>query len=305
MRLIVEGAGDKKSTGIGELEVLDTKVMRWRSGKVFVRYLYKDLIEALAKDMCRNVADGYDNVVVCEGPEGSGKSNLMYHVLSAYQLAHTGREFDLEKQYTYEMEEFKEKLREGDSSRTTYWMDEGSNIANNRDWNTQGNKDLVAFLEMMRSRSITFGMCIPHHERLDVYIREHRIRYLLRCGAMDFDHSEAKPRGYFELKKRNEYGRMITIGYGTYDPMPEEAKKTYEAIKLRSQEKKITQITDGGDAPGAKYKKKYEEQCKKEDYILLKMYNAGVDREELMETFGISSMQVLYNRISKARKALE
>lgn len=305
MRMIVEGPGDVKGTGIGEAKIKDLRVMQYRTGKVFVRYLFEDLIRILAEDMVKNVHDGFDNIVVIQGPEGSGKSNLAYYLASAYEEARKAPAFDMTKQYVYDTEAFSEKLKEGQDQRGTFWMDEGSNIANNRDWQSDNNKNLIALLEMMRSRGWTLIFCIPHHERLDKYIREHRMRYLITCSQFTFDHLGTRDRGFFEVKKRNPFGYMSTVGYGEYDVMPPEKKEIYEKLKLDAQEKKIKSVVEPEGGAGAKYKGKYEAKCKEADIGLLLAYNAGAPMEDLMHAFHIESPKTFYNRLSKARKHIE
>ena len=297
MRFEIAGVGDTWKTDIGDTVVEDMTVVRWPNGKVYVQYLVKDLVQLLAADMHKNIRDGYDNVVVVEGPEGSGKSNLAYAICKAYD-----QDFDVTKQYVYNTDAFKEKLNSGDDRHSVFWMDEGSNIANNRDWNTVDNKDLIGLLETCRSRGWTIVMCIPTHERLDVYIREHRIRYLLKCGPRKFDVSGYKERGYFELQKKSPWGKMETVGYGSYDKIPEEVKDTYEGIKADSQRKLIDQVINP-EAPGSKYKAKYEAKCKETDDILLRLYDSKkCDKESLMQLFGIESEKTFENKIYKARR---
>lgn len=305
MRMIVEGPGDVKGTGIGEAKIKDLKIMSYRSGKVFIRYLFEDLVKVLAEDMVRNVRDGFDNVIVIQGPEGSGKSNLAYWIASAYEEARKAPEFDLEKQYVYDTDAFSDKLKEGQDQRGTFWMDEGSNIANNRDWQSDNNKNLIALLEMMRSRGWTLIFCIPHHERLDKYIREHRMRYLITCSQFSFDNLGTRARGFFEVKKRNPFGYMTTVGYGEYDPMPPEKKEIYEKLKLEAQEKKIKSVVEPEQSNGSKYKGKYEAKCKEADIGLLMAYNAGASMDDLMKAYGIEKPQTFYNRLTKARKLAE
>lgn len=301
MRINVAGPGDEKSTQIGSCIIKDIALMKWRkSGKIFVRYLLDDLLDRLAEDMVSNIRNGWDNVIEINGPEGSGKSNLAYALASKYSEK-CGKTFDLTKHYMYDMEIFKEKLKEDNSHGQTFWMDEGSNIANNRDWNTTGNKDLVAYVEMMRSRGHCLIFCIPTHERLDVYLREHRVKYILHCEAYKFDNLGERTRGFFELRKRNAYGSMELVGYGEYSPMPPEAKEVYEKLKLESQDRKIKEISGEDNAPGAKYKKMYEDQSKIINKAMLDMHNSGIDDEHIMSLFGIESKKTFINRLSKAR----
>lgn len=296
MRMHISGIGDTQATGIGEGEVLDYEICRWASGKVYIRYLIKDLIGLLAKDMHQNIRNGYDNFVVIEGPEGSGKSNLAYAICKAFDP-----DFNMCQQYLYDITQFKQKLREGNDIRSTFWMDEGSNVANNREWNTQDSKNFVGILEMCRSRGYTIVMCIPTHERLDCYIRDHRMRYLIRCGPMNFANEGPKERGYFEVKKRTPYGKFETVGYGLYPKIPDDQKQIYEKIKLQSQTDMIKEVVDPSTGPGVKYKQKYEASCKQMDRILLALHDSGKSNAELMDLFGITSKKTLTNRLSRAR----
>ena len=296
MRIQIAGAGEKWKTPIGVCEIEDMELMKWSSGKVFIRYLLKDLLQELAIDMHRNIKDNYDNLVVIEGPEGSGKSNLAWNLCKAFDA-----NFSVTENYIYSVEDFKDRLRAGHDIRATFWMDEGSNIANNRDWNTQDNKSFVEILEMMRSRGHTLIMCIPSHDRLDVYIREFRMKYLIKCEPMSFPAEGQKDRGYFELRKRTPYGKMEIVGYGKYTAIPKEEKIQYEKLKLESQEKKIKSVVDG-DSPGAKYKQKYEESERDKKRILLQLYNSGMPKDALMQLFGYTSESTFFNSLTKAKK---
>lgn len=299
MIVTVSQEGEEWETAIGKLKVLDAEIYRWQSGKLFIRYLLDDLIGELAKDMKKNVADNYDNLVVITGHEGSGKSNLAYQICKAFDP-----EFDVTNQYVYSTEDFRDKLRSGEDMRGTFWMDEGSNMANNRDWNSTDNKQLVELLEMCRSRGWTLVICIPSLDRLDLYIRKYRLRYCIECKPMKFDKYGPKARGYFELKKMSYYGRLELIGYGVFSQMPSEVKEEYEALKLESQNKKIKEVVDP-EKPGAKYKAKYEQSCKQLDSVMCSLYESGHDKSSLMEMFGIENEKTFHNRISKARKERE
>lgn len=298
MRIRIAAEGETWKTSIGDGTIEDMNIVRWKhSGKVFVQYLLKDAIELLAKDMHKNIVDGYDNVVVVEGPEGSGKSNLAYAICKAYDP-----EFDVSQQYVYNTEAFQEKLRSGDDRKAVFWMDEGSNMANNRDWNTTDNKNLIGLLETCRSRGWTIVMCIPTHERLDVYIREHRIRYLLKCGPMTFGKTGYQDRGYFEIRKKAPWGQLETVAYGRYDKIPAEVKETYEAIKLESQRKLIDQVINP-ESNGSKYKAKYEEKSRQMDEIMMRLVDGGtMDRDAVMQLFGFTNESTFRNHISNARK---
>ena len=75
-------------------------------------------------------------------------------------------------------------------------------------------------------------------------------------------------------------------------------------LKLESQNRMITEIVEPESESGSKYKAKYEEKCKKEDEIMLRLYESKTcDTQGLMQLFGINSEQTFRNRLTKARKA--
>lgn len=288
--------GETKGTPMGNLEIEDYSVKRWPSGKIYVRYLYKDLLDRLAEDMKANINDSYDNFVVIDGPVGSGKSNLAYALCIRYDQG-----FDF-RQYVYDANGFKSKLND-DISKKTFWIDEGSAVANNRDWNTEGNKHMVLFLETMRSKTATYITCIPNKERLDIAIRDDRVQYWIHCIPMSFERSGFRKRGYFELRKRTPEGKMVMVGYGTYPPMPPEVKAEYEEIKAKSQEAILKKIVgEDKEKTGSAYKKKYEAKCREINSAILALHDSkSLDDEGIMQLFGIENRNTYYRRLQKAR----
>ena len=296
-RIKVEGVGELRRTRIGDCEVLDAQLKMYRSGKFFIQYLYKDLLQILADDMKRNVRSDYDNVVMIEGGEGSGKSNLAWNLINTYSPG-----FDIHQVYVYNMNGIRERFAAADYGGGIFWMDETSQIASNRTWQSEDNQDLVGILETSRSKGFTICGCVPHISRVDIYLRESRMRYLLRCRPMKFESTGYKPRGIFELLKRNnESQQMEHVGYGLFDPMPEEAKMIYEPIKAEFQERFRKKIAEGKEK-GGKYKDKYQEVQNKNTEIMAKLhdqYNLG--DAELMDLFGYDNRKTYQNALSRAR----
>ena len=295
-RIKIDSSGSVKKTRIGECEVLDTQLQMYPSGKFFIQYLYKDLLEKLAEDMHRNVRADYDNVVMIEGGEGSGKSNLAYQVIKAYNP-----DFDIKQTYVYNMDGIRERFAAEDYGGDTFWMDETSQIASNRNWQSEDNKDLVSILEVCRSKHFSLVGCIPSITRADIYLREYRMRYLLRCRPMKFPRIGYKPRGIFELLKRdNETGKMKHIGYGLFDPMPDDQKQIYEPIKADFQEKFRLKISEKKEKGG--YKEKYQQVQNEKTDIMAKLHDRGlVSDDDLMELFGYDQKKTFQNAISRAR----
>lgn len=186
MRLNLAVEGDKRKTPIGDIDILAIDPVVHKNGSLFIRYLLDDLLDELAEDMRKNLRANYDNFIVVTGGEGSGKSNCTWALLHAFDP-----DLDIVEAYTYNNEAFGDKVLHGETRGRIFWMDEGSVIANNRDWNTGDNKSFVQTVETCRSLGFTIAADIPQLDRLDKYLREFRMRYLIKVEPMSFE-----PYGY-------------------------------------------------------------------------------------------------------------
>ena len=293
----MDGIGETRRTKIGDCVIKDLQLKMYRSGKFFIQYLYDDLLSLLAKDMHENVSSHYDNIVMIEGGEGSGKSNLAWNVINNYSP-----DFDISQTYVYNMDGIRERFAAADYGGGLFWMDETSQIASNRTWQSDDNKDLVSILETSRSKGFLICGCVPKIERVDIYLRETRMRYQLICRPMSFPSTGYKPRGIFELKKRNnETLKMDHVGYGLFEPMPEEASRIYEPIKADFQERFRQKIAQGKEKPG-KYKDKYIDAQNRNTAVMAALHDRGlVDDDTLMDLFGYDQKKTFQNAISRAR----
>lgn len=296
-RIKLDELGQVRRTRIGDCKVQDMQIKFYRSGKYFVQYLYEDLLQKLAEDMHDNVRASYDNIVMIEGGEGSGKSNLAWNVIDNYSPG-----FSIKDTYVYNMDGIRERFAAADYGGGLFWMDESSQIASNRTWQSDDNKDLVSILETSRSKGFLITGCVPSIDRVDIYLRSFRMRYLLRCKPMSFPSTGYKSRGIFELLKRNnETQSMEHVGYGLFDPMPAEASQIYEPIKADFQERFRQKIAEGKEKPG-KYKEKYVEAQNRNTSIMAALHDRGlVDDETLMDLFGYDQKKTFQNALSRAR----
>lgn len=299
-RVRIPGEGEINRTRIGDCVIKSAKLIVHPSKKVFIQYLYEDFLEKIAADMHQNVKNDYDNVVMIEGAEGSGKSNLVWNLLNAYDPG-----FSIRQAYVYNMDGMRERFASADYGGGLFWLDETSQIASNRTWQSKDNQDLVGILETSRSKGFTIIGCVPHIERVDIYLRESRMRYLLKCSPMSFpiDKGHKRARGYFELWKRNpETDRMEHVGYGEYNEMPPAAKAEYEPIKAEFQERFRRQIAEGNQTP-TKYKEKYDNAQNKNTEIMTQLHDRKlVDDATLMDLFGYESKKTFLNAMSRARQ---
>lgn len=280
-----------------KLTVIDNWLENFpKSGKFFTRYLYADLMDRLVEDCHSNVANEYDNVIVVQGREGTGKSSFAIRLAKAINP-----NFNMETDYIYSYEEMVEAVTapdNGDIGRV-FWLDETSSIMNNRDAMTSSSKNMVELLEMMRSRGWTLIMCIPSVERLDKYLRDYRIRYLITVEVLAWDNvytEETRGNWSLAFKYGDSYETFKVIGYGRFDPMSEEEATEYKAIKLKSQATKMDEIS-GRDKTKNKYDKAQDKMCD----AMLMLYEGGMSKEELADKFGYS-IQSITPLLSKARK---
>ena len=285
----------------GTVECIDRQVLYYRkSHKYYKSYLFDGLFDELIKEMHKNVANKYDNVLVIYGGEGTGKSHLAYQIAKAYNP-----NFDMSRNYIYNYDSFLQRITEdlNDPPGTVYWLDEGSNIASNREWMKQDNISFISILEMFRSRGWTLIFCIPLLSRLDVYIRETRVRYIIKAAVMSWDLKfKKKSRGYGQLTRvdvEKENRPEKTMGYFPYSPIPEPDLSKYEKLKLQSQTDKLEELNnrknkvnqnDKAYQIGKKYRK-----------LILKMAEDGYSHQAIADTVG-TTVQVVANDVSKARK---
>lgn len=294
-------SGGIRQTSMGRLEILETDVQVYPSGKFFVRHLYADLMRDLIQDMKDNLSSEYDNMIIVEGKEGSGKSVWSLNLCYMYDP-----DFDLERFYAYNLKELIEKVdaMDGEDTGCVFWLDETINIANKRSWQSENNKSFVDLLVTMRSRGWCLIMCIPRKDDLDFYIREHRFRYVVTTQPMKFPEHGAKDRGYFSLERMNpKTSKVEYIGCGMYDMVSPEIIQKYKEIKARSQARKFEEVKDkilnGGK--GGKYKEKYEEERRRVRNVILAMHESGIDREHTKQLFGLKSDQAYYQTLKRAR----
>ncbi len=280
-----------------KMEIIDRKVRIYPSGKYYIRYLYKDLLDKLIDEMHQNIKDDLDNVVCIWGPEGSAKSTLAYWLAKKYNP-----NFDMKKAYTYSFDDLLNKIHELDDDKNQiFWLDEATNISNNRDWMHKDNKAFITMLEMFRSRGWTLILCIPDYNRLDVYLREQRIRYALHTEWLDWEGAPVKNRGYFSLVRIDTRSKGFRqeqfVGYGKFEKIPDEDVDEYRAIKESTQDEKLNEMYEAKMSKTAKNKT----AAANRKLILRLRENDGMSPEEIAEFTGLS-VGTIYNTLTKAKK---
>lgn len=280
-----------------KMQVIDRAIRVYPSGKWYIRYLYDGLLDILADEMHKNIEDHLDNVVCIYGSEGSGKSHLAYWLAKKYNP-----NFDMEKSYTYSFDDLLIKIHEfEDDKNAIFWLDEATNISNNRDWMRRDNKAFITMLEMFRSRGWTLILCIPDKDRLDVYLREQRVRYLLHADWLNWEEQPEIRRGYFGLfrvdTKTAGYRKEKFVGYGEFDVIPEDDEKIYNSIKQRTQDAKLNEMYEQKNQKSVREKASTAQR----KMILHLSEERGMTLNEIAELTGLSYGTVA-NNLSKAKK---
>lgn len=305
------GYPNQKKSDPRKCEVLDRKIIRYRSGRIYTRYLFKNLLERIVEDMTDRVDREFDNLVVIDGDEGVGKSSLAYKLCTMLDPT-----FTLEERYVYSLEEFLQKLTEDTTIRgKVFLFDEATNVANNRQWMETGNTIFTKILEKIRSRGLTMVLCIPFYGRLDKYVRTWRVKFRLKAHETSWERDREIKRGYFELqvperktmideRTGEEYVvvKYRSYGYGKFPKVPAETWAEYNRVKDEHFDQSIQE--DLEKLQGRRSNEEYKKDKASIGIMALALYEEGRSYQEIADMTGMN-YQTLKGRVWAAKKARE
>lgn len=229
------------------LTVKDRIVIRYPSGKYYIKYLFENLIDRMIEDMKTNVSENFDNILTIIGSEGSGKSNIAHYVAKRYDP-----DLDLSKSMINSWEQFLESITT--DPQRVYWFDEAILVAAGRDWMKEANKMLVSSLQTIRFMKLLIIFCIPAIDSIDVYIRTFRTRYILEAHVMCWPHDARAHRGYGELyvPKSKEERKMLPNNAKAIDffrskgffEHPKMADDTYDQMKKENSDENLIRMKE-------------------------------------------------------------
>lgn len=282
------------------LPVIDRWYRRYGPTTRYCRYLYDRLDVCLVEEIRRYRAAEYDVIIGVGGKEGKGKSHLSYHLAKMIDP-----NFTMSKGYIYDAYAFIEAITAGEDRGFVFWMDEATNIASNRDWMKEENKLFIQILEMCRARNWVLIMDIPLLRRLDVYLRDFRLRYTITVEELAWQVRDTHMhRGYWYLTKARDTndGPPVKVGWGKFPPMPPEVKEEYEEkYKLPAMMKKFTEIKQIFDSKRGEGKISRKNEGKANRAMIAKLRESGMSYQEISELTGMS-YQTLANGYSKYKK---
>lgn len=118
----------------------------------------------------------FDWLMVVEGYEGVGKSTLAWHVCK-----YIDPDFNAQN-IVFEPDQFRlllQNARKGES----ILIDEGGLLLFSRNAMQTDNKELIQALTTIRAKNLFICICVPSFHILDKYVREHRVKSLIRVAA--------------------------------------------------------------------------------------------------------------------------
>jgi len=186
----------------------------------------------------------YDNVLLIDGPEGTGKSTLALHLLDKLDAA-----WRAETNILYDWGDLA-TARALDESGRTIVLDEGSNLLYSRDHGKVANRRFTQLLFQCRQQNNTLIVCIPNRRWVDSTLREHRVEYMLHTYArgralvskrsQNAFTGEVKYRAVGSLRyakftgaKWADYKRLKTAAYGRFRDGMRPSPAQEEAISKR------------------------------------------------------------------------
>lgn len=115
-----------------------------------------------------SLRDNDDCVIMLDGPEGSGKSTLGFHLCKFLEP-----DWQPETSLIIDYDDWLDLYQDG-REKQVLLLDEGGKLLFSRDAMTGENKHLVEVLQQSRIMNNVLVICCPNIRWLDVYVREHR-----------------------------------------------------------------------------------------------------------------------------------
>ena len=196
------------------------------------RVIYDDLTEEFAKLLSRRIDEHRQNVIVVDGPTGSGKSTFAINLCRAMDP-----DWRLRPNYIYSKADLAKKLRNPQSPVSLF--DEGSVILNSKNVMRGDDKAIIGLFDTMRSRGWTTVICLPSVYSLNSVIRTYHTDFLCRMPmrAPVYGYDE---RGFVRIYRnvRNEWSaksHFTHCAWTVFKPLSQDVDLVYQVIKSEHQ----------------------------------------------------------------------
>lgn len=200
-------------------------------------------------DRVRRVKDDWDELIVCTGPERSGKSAI------AFEMAlYMDPDFDPEKQTVFTGESFRRRAIEMQKYKPLV-LDEAIKGGFSRRAGSGANVGLAEYLTVGGERNLINFVCWPGARWLDPILREWRSTWNVNVLTRKRDHAVAQIRQFHEGEKVYDPPRVLfTFAY----PKPRGRRwDQYRAAKSKF----VERVGRTGGDDGHDDKEAFYEQC--------------------------------------------
>lgn len=190
-------------------------------------------LKRLAIMLRSRIENHRQNVVLIDGPTGSGKSYL-----GIYLARCIDPKWILEENFVYSTKDLKKSLRARTHDRVTLF-DEASISLNSLDYAKKDSKIMAGLFDTMRSRRWTSILIAPANKEINSRVRDIHADYMLKCPPQA-PIPGYRATGFCKIFKRihREFGDPYDqlIATCIYPPLPPDLAERYEAIKAAHQD---------------------------------------------------------------------
>lgn len=211
--------------------------------------IYSDAFDIFVSILAKRIKNKQQNVVVIQGPTGSGKSTLGYLLCQALAKKLNAK-FDLQNDYIYSMDDLWAKLQSVEMCPINF-IDEASLVVNSKRSMSKESIDIVNIFNTMRSLGLTTILCTPNISQIDKGIRTIHADYMLSCSSEDSSPLKNFGRGIFEIYKAVHYEfsqksepYWLLQAAGVFGKLSEKQDQEYQPIKRMAQQRLIDKMAE-------------------------------------------------------------
>lgn len=224
-------------TPIGDAE------LRARYGKD-QKPIVKDGISVLVQHLKNRIKQDKQNLVIIDGPTGTGKSSLAVHIATLLNP-----KWDMELNYIYDEDDLRVRMDTVTDKNPVFLMDEGSIILNSKNSLCRTDKQIVSLFDAMRVKHITTIICCPNAMKINKTILTDHVDFRLLCPSKS-PLPDYKARGFVHVHSHwhatwTDKDAWPFIFTTTFPKMTRAQTLQYNALKERSLNRLITKFVKG------------------------------------------------------------
>lgn len=201
-------------------------------------------IHQLVKVIRKKMKEQYDFVLVIIGPEGVGKSSLAWVMQKEFHPSFG------EADNIFSPDEFRKKIRKAKKFRGKN-VDEGAIVFFSGDASTREGRQGIKMLTGMRDFLQFCTICIPNFWILTKYIREHRVKAVMRITKRGWVHYYC-PKKVKQIRRNKRTLKTIWPDWDFRDTFPDAGKLWPDEWKEYKERKRKEVLEDEQKSDGPK-----------------------------------------------------